>query len=140
MEGIIVKEWEAAYLAGIIDGEGSITLTKNHKNEFRRPCISIASTDLELLDFLKTITGGTIANKKNYNPRKHKNSFTLTIRKKETVMDLLASISGFLRVDKKKKRANLILENYDKVTPRNGKYCPVLLNEKQLFEEEFFKI
>ncbi|MDQ0157596.1 hypothetical protein [Robertmurraya andreesenii] len=35
-----MKEWEAAYLAGIIDGEGSITLTKNHKNEFRRPCIS----------------------------------------------------------------------------------------------------
>jgi hypothetical protein len=27
---------EAAYLAGIIDGEGSITLTRMHSKEFRR--------------------------------------------------------------------------------------------------------
>ncbi|MGG1676399.1 hypothetical protein ACIFOT_11705 [Neobacillus sp. NRS-1170] len=29
--------WEAAYIAGIIDGEGSISLTKMHENEHRRP-------------------------------------------------------------------------------------------------------
>jgi hypothetical protein len=40
--------WEASYVAEIIDGEGSITLTKMHENEFRRPCVSIASTDKEL--------------------------------------------------------------------------------------------
>ncbi|MGI8385235.1 LAGLIDADG family homing endonuclease [Robertmurraya sp. P23] len=44
-----MKEWEASYIAGIIDGEGSITLTRMHKGEFRRPCISISSTDRELL-------------------------------------------------------------------------------------------
>ncbi|MEH7382987.1 LAGLIDADG family homing endonuclease [Bacillus sp. JJ1533] len=44
-----MKEWEASYIAGIIDGEGSISLTRMHGKEHRRPCISIASTDLELL-------------------------------------------------------------------------------------------
>ena len=42
-------KWEASYIAGIIDGEGSITLTRMHNNEHRRPCITIASTDKELL-------------------------------------------------------------------------------------------
>jgi len=44
-----MKQTEAAYVAGIIDGEGSIMLTRNHSGEFRRPFISIASTDKELL-------------------------------------------------------------------------------------------
>jgi len=48
-----MESWEAAYLAGIIDGEGSITLTKMHKGEHRRPCLTIPSTDLELLNYLK---------------------------------------------------------------------------------------
>ena len=56
--------WEASYVAGIIDGEGSINLTRMHVNEFRRPNISIASTDKDLLIYIKTLTGGIINNKK----------------------------------------------------------------------------
>lgn len=74
-----MEDWEAAYLAGIIDGEGSITLTRNHKNEFRRPLITIASTDKELLNYLITLTGGTLIKKKSYKREKHKDSYTLTI-------------------------------------------------------------
>lgn len=55
---------EAAYLAGIIDGEGSITLTRMHSKEFRRPCISIASTDLELLSYINSIVSSRINYKK----------------------------------------------------------------------------
>jgi hypothetical protein len=62
--GIIVEKWEASYIAGIIDGEGSITLTRMHQNEFRRPCVTIASTDRELLVYIQSLTGGTIINKK----------------------------------------------------------------------------
>ncbi|MBT2687472.1 LAGLIDADG family homing endonuclease [Bacillus sp. ISL-47] len=47
-----MNNWEAAYIAGIIDGEGTITLTRMHASEHRRPCITIASTDMELLAFL----------------------------------------------------------------------------------------
>ncbi|GGC82109.1 hypothetical protein GCM10007216_10820 [Thalassobacillus devorans] len=52
-----MKAWEAAYMAGIIDGEGSITLTRIHKNEHRRPCITISSTDKELLTYLQALGG-----------------------------------------------------------------------------------
>ncbi|WP_246010269.1 LAGLIDADG family homing endonuclease [Bacillus yapensis] len=133
-------DWEASYLAGIIDGEGSITLTRIHKNEHRRPCITIASTDKELLDYVSSLTGGIVLNKKNYNPEKHKDSYTLTIKKKQKVIEILELITVFRRVEKKKQRAKWILDNYDKVTPRNGKYSLELLEEKLLFEEKFFEI
>lgn len=134
-----MEKWEAAYVAGIIDGEGSITLTRMHAKEHRRPCITIASTDIELLIYIQTLTRGNINNKKNYNPQKHKNSFTLSIKKKDDVFLTLQLISPFLRVGKKKKRAEWLLEHYDLVTPRNGKYTPSLLKMKLSFEESFFE-
>ncbi|MCG5103939.1 LAGLIDADG family homing endonuclease [Oceanobacillus alkalisoli] len=80
-----MEKWEAAYLAGIIDSEGSITLTRLHNNENRKPCISVSSTDKELLVYLqKVIDGGAINNKKNYKPDKHKNSYTLYFKKRQT--------------------------------------------------------
>nr|WP_263324915.1 LAGLIDADG family homing endonuclease [Neobacillus sp. Marseille-Q6967] len=113
-----MENWEASYIAGIIDGEGTVTLSRVHENEFRRPFITIASTDIELLVYIQSLTGGTIINKKNYNPERHKDSFILTIKKKETVFFLLKKITPYLRVDKKRKRAELILNNYNNVTSR----------------------
>ncbi|MEY2192917.1 LAGLIDADG family homing endonuclease [Neobacillus sp. BF23-41] len=135
-----MESWEAAYIAGIIDGEGSITLTRMHENENRRPCITVASTDKELLVYIRSLTDGTINSKKNYNPERHKDSYTLTIKKKDSVVTLLKKISPYLRVDKKRKRALWILENYEKVTPRNGKYNSLLLTKKIAFEDNFFRI
>lgn len=36
-----MKDWEAAYIAGIIDGEGTITLTRMHRNEHRRHVLQL---------------------------------------------------------------------------------------------------
>ena len=135
-----MKIWEASYVAGIIDGEGSITLTRMHEKEFRRPCISIASTDKDLLIYIQSLTDGIINNKKNYNPEKHKDSYTLYIKKKKDVFNTLEQIYPFLRIVQKKKRALWILESYDNVTTRNGKYNPESLEQKIAFEDAFFKI
>lgn len=135
-----MEDWEAAYIAGIIDGEGSITLTRMHEKEFRRPCISIASTDLELLNYIQSIVGGNINNKKNYNPLKHKNSYTLYIKKKNDVLSILNRVSPYLRVNKKRERALWIIAYYDLVTQRNGKYNIEQLQRKVDFEDTFFSI
>lgn len=132
--------WEAAYIAGIIDGEGSIILTRMHAKEYRRPGITIASTDKELLLYAQSLMGGTIINKKNYNPEKHKNSYTLNITKKKEVFPALKQISPFLRVNQKRLRALWILEQYDSVTVRNGKYTSEELAKKIAFEDEFFRL
>lgn len=60
-----MTETEKAYIARIIDGEGSIMLQKFHTNEYPSPCVSIASTTLDLLKWIKyTIEKGPIINKK----------------------------------------------------------------------------
>lgn len=96
-----MKDWEAGYLAGIIDGEGSITLTRMHQREHRRPCITISSSDKELLLYIRTLTGGAISNKKNYKPGFHKDSYTLSIKNKQSVLMILKEISPYLRIVKK---------------------------------------
>ena len=71
------------------------TITRIHVNEYRRPCISIASTDIELLLYVQSLIGGIIINKKNYSPDKYKDSFTLMIKKKSEVFQTLIEISHF---------------------------------------------
>ncbi len=42
-----MTEIEKAYIAGIIDGEGSIILQRFHTNQYPAPCVSIASATTE---------------------------------------------------------------------------------------------
>lgn len=131
---------EKAYIAGIIDGEGSIMLTKFHKNQLPAPCISIASTSLELLQWIKNKTGfGSIKSKKNYNPIAHKDSFTYTIRYDEAI-SLLKEIEPYLVIEQKKQRAKLILNEYKNLTPRNGRYSEEMLKQKEEFHTRFMSI
>ncbi|GAE28236.1 hypothetical protein JCM9140_4448 [Halalkalibacter wakoensis JCM 9140] len=136
----MLSNTEAAYLAGIIDGEGTITLTKMHKGEHRRPIISIASTDKDLLFYIQHLVGGYITSKKNYKPSIHKDSFVLTIKNKQDLFNILKEIAPYLIISHKKKRASLILERYNELTPRNGKYTPETQLLKQQFEDEFLSI
>lgn len=70
-----MTETDKAYIAGIIDGEGSIS------NEHPAPCVSIASTTLELLKWIqKTVDKGTIKLKKNYNTEKHKDCYSYILK------------------------------------------------------------
>lgn len=59
-----------------------------HEREHRRPCITISSSDKELLNYIQSLTGGSIINKKNYQPDRHKNSFTLNIKTKACLYDI----------------------------------------------------
>lgn len=131
---------EKAYIAGIIDGEGSIMLLKFHNNQFPAPCISISSTTLELLEWLKNKTRvGTIKEKKNYCLEKHKNSFTYIVKYNDAI-DLLEKIEPYLVIESKKKRARLIIDVYKRVTPRNGRYSKEMLESKEKFYNDFISI
>lgn len=131
---------EKAYIAGIIDGEGSIMLLKFHNNQFPSPCISVSSSTLELLEWIKLKANvGTIKGKKNYNLDKHKDSYTY-IDKYDEAIELLKELLPYLIIEAKWKRAILILERYKQVTPRNGRYSPEKLKMKNAFYEEFMAI
>lgn len=135
-----MKDTEKAYIAGIIDGEGSIMLQRIHSNEHPSPCVSIASTTYELLEWIKNIIGkGMIIKKKNYNPEKHKLCYSYVLRRDDAI-NLLKEIYPFLIIETKRKRAQLIITKYKALTPRNGKYSEDLLKLKQRFYEEFISL
>lgn len=133
-------ETEKAYIAGIIDGEGSIMLTRFHKNQYHSPCVSISSTDIELLEWIKKTTGmGKIINKKNYNEEKHKNSYTYRVIY-DDALSLLREIEPYLVIEQKKLRAQHILNNYKQITPRNGRYSDELRKLKEQFYIDFMTL
>jgi hypothetical protein len=47
----------AAYLAGLIDGEGTITLSRKHAGEMRQLVVSISNTELNIRQFALVCTG-----------------------------------------------------------------------------------
>jgi len=63
-----ISKLEAAYLAGILDGEGSITVVKSkQKNQGLRILICIVNTDRELMRWLESIGGPPVRWRKGTN-------------------------------------------------------------------------
>lgn len=133
-----MTDLEKGYLAGIIDGEGTITLTRD--KEFRYPTISVSSTTIEIVNYLKLHFGGVITKKNEQlrNPN-WKQAYCWTIVRRKAI-SLLEEVADYLMEPKKKARAELILKDYIRLTPRNGKYSESLREEKHKFEDEFFAI
>lgn len=135
-----MQETEKAYIAGIVDGEGSIMLIKFHNNLFPSPCVSIASTTIELLEWIKSsVRYGRIQSKKNYDINKHKDSYTYTIRN-DAAIALLIQIEPYLVIQSKKRRANMIINSYKRLTIRNGRYTQEQIHAKNKFYEDFMAI
>lgn len=128
-----------SYLAGIIDGEGSICLTRHGKNEFARPRVSVASTTREMVDFLKITFGGHISTKRKKKKFYHKEAYIWAVSG-NLALDLLKKVVDFLKEPRKRNRARYLLSRYKGVTVRNGKYNKFQLVRKKEFEKVFFLI
>lgn len=130
-----LRTTEAAYIAGLIDGEGTIALSRRHRNEERQLVVSISNTERSLLEYvLKTVGAGRITAKRTYKSQ-HSPSFTYAIGNRQALA-LLDQIALYLRTYKAE-RARLIIQNYLKLTPRNGRYTDLLRKERRQFEERF---
>ncbi len=119
------------YLAGLIDGEGTVTLTRKHRRENRQLAITISSTERKVLEYVLGILGaGKITRKRVYQAH-HLPSYTYAIYNRQA-LQVLAWIQPNLQTYKAK-RAELILSQYVSLTPRNGKY-----SENQRIQREAF--
>ena len=128
---------DLAYAAGLMDGEGTVTLTKYRAaDKFRTPSATMSSTTLCLLEFMQNSFGGHIVNHKTYKAH-HKQSWSWQLRGDST-LEFLKLVLPFMREPAKIRRANLLLSRYKLVTVRNGKYTEEQLAAKQQLEHEFF--
>lgn len=124
----------AAYVAGLIDGEGTVTLSRRHANEHRQLVISVVNIELPILRYLLDHIGtGKITNKRIVSAR-HTPSFCYSVSNRQALA-LLEQVTPYLR-SYKRQRALLILANYERLTPRNGKYSIAARSSRARFEEQ----
>lgn len=124
---------EKAYLAGIIDGEGTVTLSRAHANEMGSPKVSVANNSLQLLNWIKTKTGTGVIIRRSKRSPVHGDQYVLDISD-NAALALLGELREYLLV--KKAHAELLLARYKAVTPRNGKYTKELLAGKMALLSE----
>jgi hypothetical protein len=133
-----IQAIDAAYISGLIDGDGTITLTKRHQNENRQLVVTISNNERQLLEYVLKVSGvGAISKKRMYQAH-HKINYTYKVTNRQAYY-FLKQIINYLR-SHKKARAQLILDKYLKLTPRNGKYTSLMKLERENFIEDFFKI
>lgn len=106
---------------------------RRHARDRRQLVISIANTELTLLEFVrKTVGAGKITGKRVTSTR-HSPSFTYCISNRQALC-LLEYTARFLQ-SYKRARAALVLANYVRLTPRNGKYTRAMILERDAFEQ-----
>ena len=117
-----MTELEKAYLAGIIDGEGTITLSK--EGEFRYPTITFCNNDKSIIDYVNTFCPGTVSVKRSNNPL-HKDNYVWRLVRRRAI-DAIQEILPYMHESKKIARGKTIVENYIALTPRNENYSEEL--------------
>jgi hypothetical protein len=133
-----LSECDAAYLAGLVDADGTVTVTRKHRNENRHPALSISNTDIDLLKFVSEKVGAGKITSKRVVHQNHTPSFAYVVYNRQA-LNLIKQIQPFLQTYKAK-RAELIIRNYLALTPRNGKYNKNMLLARKSFEEEVLLI
>ena len=133
-----LNQADAGYIAGLIDGEGTITLTRKHANERRGLAVTISNTERTILQYVLNAIGvGTITNKRAAKAN-HTPSYTLQVWNRQALA-LLQQIRPLLK-SYKASRANLVLIDYLRLTSRNGRYTERQLAEREEFVRRFFAI
>lgn len=99
---------ELAYLAGIIDGEGSIQLVKNNKGSYTTR-ITVSNTDLRLIHWLMYSLGGSYYEQKKHN-KNYKPTYHWVLSSKHT-HNILLKVLPYLKL--KKEQANILIKHKD---------------------------
>lgn len=113
--------------------------SKRDPVRWRRPALSITSTDREILDEVQRLCDGTICNVKKYRERM-KPSWVWKLIAGEKVLALLRVLVPHLRCPLKEKRARYLIAGYASHTKKNGQYTEVEIIKKRLWEEGFFDL
>ncbi len=104
-----ISDIDKGYIAGFIDGEGSIKIGK-HKQKDRfilNPRIEVYNSNQEVIQYIQSKIGGNIGCFHKRNPH-YNESYRLLINGREDIIKVLMFIKDYLKV--KKERAEILLE------------------------------
>ena len=110
-----LKRWEASWLAGVIDGEGSIGLY-DYGKEGRRVCVQMSNTNKEFVDRMRGLIGcGSQINRSRWH-KSHKGRkamYMYSLKGSSRCYWVLRQIIPYLII-KKEKALNIIKELEEK--------------------------
>jgi len=133
----MLKDTDAAWLAGYIDGDGTIGLYRKTRTGNRQAALCIDSADLELLNNVIRLVGGSLVKKKKYAAH-HRQSWTWRMYGSQNIRGVLAQVLPHLRCAFKKERARMLVEEW--TSTRNGVYGRDDAVLKRDFEERFLAL
>jgi hypothetical protein len=108
-----LSEWQLGYLAGFLDGEGGIQITKSLRKdrEYRlalHPTIYFSNTNRLVMEALKRWLNLRSMIVVRYGKRRYKSIYTLHITGIKNISSLLTKLTPYLIV--KRKQAEIMLE------------------------------
>jgi hypothetical protein len=133
-----LNQADAAYIAGLVDGEGTVTLSCRNSYKNRGLVVTISNNELSILEYAQFSIGVGKITKKRHTSDRHNPSYTYCIAYRQA-LSLLEQVSPFLK-SHKAARAALVLKEYLRLTPRNGRYTQMQIDERDAFVTEFFNI
>ena len=92
------READLAYLAGLVDGEGCISIKHNKSNNVFFPWVAVGMTQLEGLELLVEMFGGKIREDRTSNRKSV--MYRWEQNKRDVVVHVLSSLLPYLRVKK----------------------------------------
>lgn len=132
--------WE--YISGFFDADGHITLSTMNKGKNKTVCVGFTNIDLKLLEEIKEFIDGQILgsgsiSKRTSKEEHHSTCYNLVYRYN---LALLVAEKINSKHYKKSKKIKHVLNDYKKVTPRNGKYTEDMKKIREKFVNEFFSL
>lgn len=138
-----LSDLEKGYMAGIIDGEGSIMISKHKRSNKKHPyyydlVIRVAQVDKKMLIKLKEIAGGSVGGPYNHKNGKYKgwnNYFVWTLHSTKEIEDLLLQITVHLQT--KRKQARLALK-YARLPRAKNQFDEKMLSWKRKRQKKMY--
>jgi hypothetical protein len=128
------------YISGFFDADGYITMSRPHKNQNKTVYVGFTNIEesilVEIKDFILNNIGvkGSIS-KKSARKENHSDSYDLKYLY-NNALKVIEMIDT--HHPKKSHRKNIVIEQYKKLTPRNGKYTDEIKEKREKMIESFF--
>lgn len=137
--GQTMTEVELAYIAGFVDGEGSISIYRRAKDTYT-PYLSVSNTNLEVLEYINHVLGDTgyLIKMKMPNP-KHKTAWKLRFDsvKCNAILKLLLP---YLRLKHRQAEMAIIVADFQSANTRGQQVPDYIASVKLMMYEGIKKL